>query len=110
MGGNRGGGRSRKAMGWGERRNAYRNQEMKSSIRRARLQVTIKERGATCEAEMVGNRKLYLGSGGKLLWPCGIDPRAAAPPANHCHLYEYFCGTEKGSVALIVWCREDGSP
>jgi hypothetical protein len=49
----------------------------------ARLKITLKERSGMREVEI---------------------------PANHYHLDEDFWGTEKGSIPLVVYCREDGWP
>jgi hypothetical protein len=79
--------------------------------RRARLQIILKERGATREAEIAGNRKGWQALAAICSGLAELTPTAAAlPAANHYHLDEYFWGIEKGSVALIVLGREDGSP
>jgi hypothetical protein len=73
----------------------------------ARLQVTLKERGGTSEVEIAGNP---VGLQALAAICSGLAELAAEQlltPANHYHLDEYFWGTEKGSVPLIVYCHGD---
>ena len=39
-----------------------------------------------------------------------LSPEQLLTPANHYHLDEDFWGTEKGSIPLSVYCREEGWP
>jgi hypothetical protein len=74
----------------------------------ARLQVTLKERGGTTEVEIVGNRPGLQALAAICSGLAELTPEQLLTPANHYHLDEYFWGTEKGSVPLIVYCHEDG--
>lgn len=74
----------------------------------ARLRVALKERGGASEVEIVGNRVGLQALAAICSGLAELTPEQLLTPANHYHLDEYFWGTEKGSVRLIVYCHEDG--
>jgi hypothetical protein len=76
----------------------------------ARLQVTLKEGGGVSEVEIVGNRAGLQALAAICSGLAELTPEQLLTPANHYHLDEYFWGTEKGSVPLIVCCHEDRWP
>ena len=76
----------------------------------ARLKITLKEHGGKSEVEIHGNRKGLKALAAICSGLAELTPEQLLTPANHYHLDEYFWGTEKGSVPLIVLCREDGWP
>ena len=76
----------------------------------ARLQISLKERSGTREVEIEGNRKGLLALAAICSGLAELTSEQLLTPANHYHLDEYFWGTDKGSVPLIVWCREEGWP
>jgi hypothetical protein len=76
----------------------------------ARLKITLKEHGGANEVEIQGNRKGLKALAAICSGLAELTPEQLLTPANHYHLDEYFWGTEKGSVPLIVLCREDDWP
>jgi len=76
----------------------------------ARLQITLQERSGMREVEIEGNRKGLLALAAICSGLAELSPEQLLTPANHYHLDEDFWGTEKGSIPLIVYCREDGWP
>jgi hypothetical protein len=76
----------------------------------ARLQVVLKNTGDTNEIEIIGNQKGLNALAAICSGLAALAPEQLLTPANHYHLDEYFWGTEKSSVPLIVLCREDGWP
>jgi hypothetical protein len=73
----------------------------------ARLQITFKERSGMREVEIEGNRKGLLALAAICSGLAELSPEQLLTPANP---DEDFWGTEKGSIPLIVYCREDGWP
>jgi hypothetical protein len=84
--------------------------ERKHEILRAgaRLKITLTERGGASEVVIVGNRPGLQALAAICSGLAELTPEQLLTPANHYHLDEYFWGTEKGSVPLIVYCHEDG--
>ena len=78
--------------------------------RGARLQITLNEGGGTREVEIKGNRKGLQALAAICSSLAQLTTEELCTPANHYHLDENFWGTDKGSVPLIVCCREDGWP
>ena len=76
----------------------------------ARLQITLKERSGMREVEVEGNRKGLRALAAICSGLAQLTQEQLLTPANHYHLDEDFWGTEKGSIPLIVYCREDGWP
>jgi hypothetical protein len=76
----------------------------------ARLRVSLKERGGTPEVEIEGNRKGLRALAAICSGLAELTPEQLLTPANHYHLDEYFWGTEKGSVSLIIFCQEKDWP
>ena len=76
----------------------------------ARLEVTLNERSSRREVEIKGNRKGLQALAAICSGLAELTTEELLTPANHYHLDENFWGTDKGSVALIVRCREDGWP
>jgi hypothetical protein len=76
----------------------------------ARLQITLKESSGMREVEIEGNRQGLLALAAICSGLAELSPEQLLTPANHYHLDEDFWGTEKGSIPLIVYCREDGWP
>jgi hypothetical protein len=76
----------------------------------ARLRIILKERSGEQELEIVGNRKGLLALAAICSGLAGLSPEQLLTPANHYHLDEYFWGTEKGSIPLMVLCSENGWP
>ncbi len=76
----------------------------------ARLQITLNECGGRREVEIKGNRKGLQALAGICSGLAQLTTEELRTPANHYYLDENFWGTDKGSVPLIVWCREDGWP
>jgi len=72
----------------------------------ARLRIILKERSGEHEVEIVGNRKGLLALAAICSGLAELSPEQLLTPANHYHLDEYFWGTEKGSIPLVVWCSE----
>ena len=77
------------------------------SAKGARLRVTIKERHGDREVAIDGNRKGLLALSAICSGLAELTAEELLTPANHYHLSEYFWGTEKGSVPLIVRCTEE---
>lgn len=76
----------------------------------ARLRVSLSERGGERELEIEGSRKGLIALAAICSALAELTSEQLLTPANHYHLDEDFWGTEKGSVPLIVWCREEGWP
>jgi hypothetical protein len=76
----------------------------------ARLRISVKERQGEREMEIEGDRKGLLALAAICSGLAELTSEQLLTPANHYHLDEAFWGTEKGSVPLIVWCREEGWP
>lgn len=76
----------------------------------ARLQITLKERSGMREVEIEGNRKGLRALAAIWSGLAQLTQEELLTPANHYHLDEDFWGTEKRSIPLIVYCREDGRP
>jgi hypothetical protein len=76
----------------------------------ARLQITLEERGNTHEIGIKGNRKGLQALAAICSGLAELTTEELQTPANHYHLNEVFWGTEKGSVPVIVLCREEGWP
>jgi hypothetical protein len=76
----------------------------------ARLRVSLSERAGEREVEIEGNRKGLIALAAICSGLAELTSEQLLTPANHYHLDEDFWGTEKGSVPLIVWCREEGWP
>jgi hypothetical protein len=79
-------------------------------IRGAHLRIALKERGGTPEVEIEGNRKGLRALAAICSGLAELTPEQLLTPANHYHLDEYFWGTEKGSVSLIILCQEKEWP
>jgi hypothetical protein len=62
------------------------------------------------EVEIEGNRKDLLALAAICSGLAELYPAQLLTPANHYHLDEDFWGTEKGSIPLIVYRREDRWP
>ena len=75
----------------------------------ARLRVDL-NRDDTGELEIQGNRLGLQALAGICSGLAELTDEELLTPANHYHLDEDFWGTEKGSVPLIICCREDGWP
>lgn len=76
----------------------------------ARLRVTGTERSGIYEVEIEGNRKGLRVLAAICSGLAELTAEQLSTPANHYHLDEYFWGTEKGSIPLIILCHEDGWP
>jgi hypothetical protein len=72
----------------------------------ARLRVTLKERGGTHEMEIEGNRIGLRALAAICSGLAELTPEQLLTPANHYHLDEFFWGTEKRSVPVIIWCHD----
>jgi hypothetical protein len=64
----------------------------------ARPRIVLKERSGEHEVEIVGNRKGLLALAAICSGLAELSPEQLLTPANH----EYFWGTEKGSIPLVV--------
>jgi len=73
----------------------------------ARLSVTVNDRG---EIRIEGNRLGLRALASICEGLAALSPEDLRTPASHYHMDEDFWGTEKGSVALTIQCREDGWP
>ena len=84
--------------------------ELRAEINRpeSRLKVVLKERSGAREIEIEGNREGLAALAAICSGLARLTPEELRTTANHCHLDEHFWGTEKGSIPLIVLCREDG--
>ena len=76
----------------------------------AHLKITLKERSGTHEVAIEGNRRGLQALAEICSGLAQLTQEQLLTPANHYHLDENFWGTEKGSIPLIVYCREDGWP
>jgi hypothetical protein len=76
----------------------------------ARLRITLKERSVSREVEIEGNRKGLQALAAICSGLAELTQEQLVTSANHYHLDEDFWHTEKGSIPLIVYCREDGWP
>jgi len=86
--------------------------ERKDEILRpgARLLIALNERGSGRQIDIEGNREGLRALAAICSGLAELTPEELSTPANHYHLDEYFWGTEKGSIPLIVSCREEGWP
>lgn len=76
----------------------------------ARLHIALTDRDGTCEVEIKGNRQGLQALAAICSGLAELTTEELLTPANHYHLDENFWGTDKGSVPLTIWCREDGWP
>jgi hypothetical protein len=76
----------------------------------ARLKITLNERGGTHEVSIEGNRNGLQALAAICSGLAELTTEELRTPANHYHLDEHLWGTEKGSISLIVLCREEGWP
>jgi hypothetical protein len=74
----------------------------------ARLKVTLTERDASRDIEVVGNRRGLRALAAICSGLADLTDDELITPANHYHLDENFWGTESGSTPLTVHCREHG--
>jgi hypothetical protein len=86
--------------------------ESRADINRpgSRLKVVLKEPSGVWEIEIVGNREGLAALAAICSGLARLTSDELRTPANHYHLDEYFWGTEKGSIPLTIYCREDGWP
>lgn len=75
-----------------------------------RLKVTLQEPSGFREVVIAGNRKGLRALAAICSGLAQLTPEQLVTPANHYHLDENFWGTERGSIPLVVCCREDGWP
>ena len=75
----------------------------------ARLKVILEERRGTREMQIIGNRKGLRALAAICFGLAELTDDELLTPANHYHLDENFWGTEKGSIPLLVSCRESAT-
>ena len=73
----------------------------------ARLQVVLNERDGWRTVEITGNPLGLKALAAICLGLAELTAEELLTPANHYHLDEDLWGTEKGSVALVVYCHDD---
>jgi hypothetical protein len=80
------------------------------SAQGARLEIKLTESGGSRTVEIIGNRLGLQSLAAICAGVADLSDEELLTPANHYHLDEEFWGTERGSVPVIVWCREVGWP
>ena len=76
----------------------------------ARLKVTLNDRNGSRAIEIEGNRIGLHALAAICSGLAELTTEELLTPANHYHLDEVFWGTERGSIPMTVYCREDGWP
>jgi hypothetical protein len=73
----------------------------------SRLHVILGDRDGRRTVEITGNQLGLKSLAAICSGLAELTPEELLTPANHYHLDEDFWGTEKGSVPMVVYCRED---